>query len=128
MSAALFADLPRATPQGFPDLWVLWPKKSARVAAEKAYRNALRKPGVTAAFLIKRAREYAEASQLRDQSFILHMATWLNGERYDDDLSHELATVRAVVAAKASETALPDVISRVEQARAAFMERVLHEQ
>jgi hypothetical protein len=81
--------LVRTTPSGFPDIWNIWPRKVARIAAEKAYKAALKKPGVTPAFLVERAVLYSDAVQHREPTFVLHLATWLHGERWNDDLETE---------------------------------------
>jgi hypothetical protein len=60
------------------------PLKKAPARARKAYRAALKRPGVSHALLLARIRDYAAEVAGTDPRYIAHPATWLNDERYLD--------------------------------------------
>lgn len=71
---------------GFEEWWTLWPHKVGKGAANKAYRAAVRKVGASVlyeALVVQRGI----LGQKRAEGFCPHPATWLNGERWADDLS-----------------------------------------
>jgi uncharacterized protein YdaU (DUF1376 family) len=72
-------------PKGFDEFWQAVPRKVAKPAAMKAYRAALGKaaPDVILAGIVA----YAAASKGKDPQFVAHPASWLNSERWADDLS-----------------------------------------
>lgn len=74
---------------GFTEWYLAYPKHVGRGQAEKAYRQALKKaePPV----LLEASRKYAAACVGKDPQFIAHPATWLNGERWLDEVSAEQA-------------------------------------
>lgn len=76
---------PRAVmvPDLFPDFWSVWPRKEGKADAKKAWVKAARKHPPDQ--ILERAREYAASPHLPDRQFIPHAATWLNGERWNDE-------------------------------------------
>jgi hypothetical protein len=91
-------------PEGFAEWYGVYPRHEARAKAVTAYRGALRKSGITTAVLLDGARRYALLVQAdgREASKIAHPATWLNGERWNDETP--AAQVRHLAVAP---TALP---------------------
>jgi len=79
VSAAADAD-------GFEAFWATYPRRDDRGHALKAYRSALRK--TDAATLHAGAEAFASqvVRERRERKFIPLAATWLNGERWGDDL------------------------------------------
>lgn len=77
----------------FEAWWSAWPRKVAKGGARKAYRTARRK--VTADLLMTAATNQAAAwkSTGKDAEFIPHATTWLNQERYNDEVERPKFTV-----------------------------------
>lgn len=75
-------------PDGFAKWYAAFPRHEARVKAASAYRSALRKRGVTQESLLAGARTYARLVQAeaRERSKILLPPSWLNGERWNDEI------------------------------------------
>lgn len=70
-------------PDGFAAFWDAYPRKTAKGQARKAYRSALKK-GASPSLLLERAEAYARQPDRTDQ-FTAYPASWLNGERYNDE-------------------------------------------
>lgn len=90
---------PREYPKGFADWWKAYPRPVKKPEAAKAFTNAIARlladddrPMITTeveatAFLQDRAEAYArqiEADGTEDK-FVAHPASWLNGDRFDDE-------------------------------------------
>lgn len=71
----------------FDEFWDTYGKKVDRKAAEKKWRLALRKPGVTADLLIAAAAEYVAWERANNEGgrFIMGPAKWLLNERWTDE-------------------------------------------
>jgi hypothetical protein len=69
----------------FAEFWAAYPRKVGRAAAEKAWPKAIKK--LDPERLIKAAAYWAGLwEQCRtEKQFIPHPATWLNGQRWDDE-------------------------------------------
>lgn len=69
----------------FADFWLLYPKKVARLDAEKAWNRLsnVHRVDAVSALVNWRTLWFAEASGCR---FAPHAATWLNGQRWEDEL------------------------------------------
>jgi predicted transcriptional regulator len=76
-----------ASDDRFDDFWAAYPRKVGKGQARKAYAAALKR-GVTAEQLIAAATAHAayHAAARTPAQYVPHPATWLNGERYDDEL------------------------------------------
>ena len=68
----------------FDDFWQLWPRREGKANAVKAWSKAVRK--IAAEELIDKVRAYVANPNKPDKQFIPHAATWLNGERWNDEL------------------------------------------
>lgn len=79
------SSLPVVVRPGFEELWAVWCRKVAKKEAIKAYNKAV-KDGVTPEFLIHHALRYAASVNHKESSFVLHLATWIRGERWNDQL------------------------------------------
>jgi len=74
---------PSAT-ERFPSFWTTYPRKVGKPAAERAFKAAVKRSGLTPiqhGFI--RWRDFWDDNQIPEQ-FIPHPATWLNQERYND--------------------------------------------
>lgn len=68
----------------FENWWKMVPRKAAKGAARKAYRTAREKvDGVT---ILEGTRQWVKESKLRDPEFVCFPATWLNQERWGDEV------------------------------------------
>jgi hypothetical protein len=66
----------------FDEFWEIYPRKTAKGSALKAYEKALKK--ASAEVIIAGAKKYRQ-DPLRKPDFTAHPATWLNGERWLDE-------------------------------------------
>lgn len=71
----------------FEEFWRTYGHKKDRAGAEKKWRLALRKPGVTAELLISAARDYVTWERLYNENgrFIMGPTKWLLNERWNDE-------------------------------------------
>lgn len=68
----------------FEAIWSLYPRKVGKGAARKAYAAAIKRSPQER--ILAALRAYCAAQAGRDQKFIPHLSTWLNQERWDDDI------------------------------------------
>jgi len=71
----------------FDDLWKMYPKKVGKGQARKAFSAALRKVDHDKIHLA--LIEYVRSTQGDDKKYLPHLSTWLNGERWDDELQEK---------------------------------------
>ena len=71
----------------FDILWKEYPKKVSKKMAEKAFIKAEKKIGF--GVLLGKVKEYAESVEGKDSRYILHFATFLNQERWEDTFEKE---------------------------------------
>lgn len=78
--------LPRTTQPvtGFDGLWLMWPRKVAKGAGRAAYRKAIKK--VSHGEIEVGVKKYIAANKRTELEFIPYLATWLNGERWEDEI------------------------------------------
>lgn len=74
-------DSRRSSKSAFDEFWAVYPRKSSKKTAEKAFTKACRE--VPAETIIAAAAQYA-ADPNREDEFTKHPATWLNGGCWDD--------------------------------------------
>lgn len=67
----------------FNEFWVAYPRRVKKVAAEKAYRAAVKV--TTPETILTALAAYAKTVAGKDAEFISHASTWLNGKRWLDD-------------------------------------------
>jgi DNA replication protein DnaC len=68
----------------FDDIWKMYPKKVGKGTARKALAKAMTK---TPTDKIQHSLAlFVRAWGNQDKKFMPHLATWLNGERWDDEL------------------------------------------
>ncbi|MFB7617803.1 hypothetical protein [Kitasatospora sp. NPDC056181] len=82
---------PRISPAPPPDLfdafWTAYPKKVGKGTARTAWTKALKRGADPAAIVAAVPRHAAHwRATNTDPKFIPHPTTWINGERYDDEL------------------------------------------
>jgi len=68
----------------FEDLWKMYPKKQGKGTAKTALVKALRK--VSADQLQHSLALFVQSWGNKDRKYLPFLATWLNGERWDDEL------------------------------------------
>ena len=74
----------RSVDIGFDNFWNMYPRKLGKKKAREAYVKATANHGVD---LINEAcTDYAMSIDGKDPKFIPHASTWLNQERWDDDI------------------------------------------
>jgi len=69
----------------FDEFWQLYPRKIAKANARKAWAKLTAEQQLMAAKAIDTHCQYWKAKET-ELEFIPHAATWLNGERYEDEL------------------------------------------
>lgn len=75
-------------PERFEEFWNAYDHKRGRTKSIVAYRNALKKSGVTADLLITAALQYVawQKSEGKHPGFTKNPLTWLHGEHWTDEL------------------------------------------
>lgn len=68
----------------FESFWSIWPKRIAKADARRAWDKSIKK--ATPDIIIHAATQYANSPYKPERQFIPLPATWLNGERWADDL------------------------------------------
>lgn len=97
----------------FEQLWKAYPRKTAKGAARRSFERVMKRsdaPSIEQ--LLKAVEQYA--SQIKEIRFCAHLATWLNGERWLDEVETKTATVRAT-------TQLPSDVRNAQNLAAAFV-------
>lgn len=69
----------------FDEFWVMYPRKVAKAAAKKAWEKLTEEQQLQAAKAIDEHCQYWKAKETALE-FIPHAATWLNQERWEDEL------------------------------------------
>lgn len=72
------------TNHNFEEFWQAYPRKVGKGKAREAYGRALR--STDAATIAEQARRYAHSVRAKDPQYIPYPTTWLNQERWADDL------------------------------------------
>jgi hypothetical protein len=73
------------TDAAFDRFWSVYPKKVAKLAARKAFEQAISKHGVDPERLIEGAKRYAAERAGQDPKYTRNPATWLNGGCWEDE-------------------------------------------
>ena len=68
----------------FDAFWSAYPRKVAKGHARKAFDKACKIADPIA--ILTAVKKFADATQGTDKQFIPHPTTWLNGERWEDDI------------------------------------------
>lgn len=71
-------------PEEFERFWKVYPRKVDKKAALRAWKAALKKPGVTNELLVAKAAEYAEDTQGEEPKHIKHAERWLHVEAWNN--------------------------------------------
>ena len=69
----------------FEEFWSLYPRKIAKAAARKAWSKMTSEQQLMAAKAISTHCEYWKAKET-ELEFVPHASSWLNGERYEDEI------------------------------------------
>ena len=68
----------------FPTFWDVWPKKVAKLDAAKAWAKAIKRAPTQTIY--DAAKAYADNPHRPAKQFIPQASTWLNGDRWEDEL------------------------------------------
>jgi len=68
----------------FDDFWKLYPRKIAKGHARLAFNRALKKTDAQTIF--DAVAKFSESVEYKEKQYIPHPTTWLNGERWDDEI------------------------------------------
>ena len=68
----------------FEDFWAKYPIKAAKGHARGAFRKALKK--TTSQEIMNGLERFLVHSRRTERAYIPHAATWLNGERWEDEI------------------------------------------
>jgi hypothetical protein len=71
----------------FDEFWQLWPRREGKANAVKAWQKATKK--ISELELVEKARAYVTSPTVPAKQFVPHAATWLNGERWNDEITQE---------------------------------------
>ena len=71
----------------FDDFWSVYPRKIAKNTARRAYDSAMKK--ATADEVLSAVQIFSANSRSTEKQYIPHPSTWLNGERWLDDVADE---------------------------------------
>lgn len=80
---------PSSADADFDEFWKLYPRKTAKAAAVKAWRRA--RKAATVEEILTGVERYAKERAGQDPKYTAHPATWLNDARWDDDPESELS-------------------------------------
>lgn len=73
-------------PDGFAEFWELYPRKTAKGAAEKAWPKAVKRAGDPDR-IVQGLRDLLPTLSRSEPQFIPHPATWLNAGRWEDEIA-----------------------------------------
>jgi len=73
-------------PDLFSELWTIYPNKTGRKNAAKAWEKARGK--IEHELMLSRLRDYVDVLTQPNPPIACHLSTWLNQERWTDDLSY----------------------------------------
>lgn len=76
--------VPPASPDGFDEFYSIWPRKRAKPAAQKAWAKAVKR--ASADQILSAAIAYRDNPHRPEPHLIPHPATWLNQDRWNDEL------------------------------------------
>jgi hypothetical protein len=78
---------PAAEPEGFAEFWAAYPKKVAKPAAAKAFAKLAPSPELLATILAAIAKQARSEQWTKDGGqFVPHPASWLNQQRWLDEM------------------------------------------
>jgi hypothetical protein len=88
----------------FEDFWAAYPRRVGKGAARPAFAKATRKANPEA--IIAAIKQQVAAGCFKDLTFCPHPATWLNNERWDDEVGPAPSTLADALAAQFRAAAL----------------------
>jgi hypothetical protein len=80
----------------FDEFWKIYPRKVAKGTARKAWTKAIKAAAPEA--IIKALRGQIAAGAFKEATYTPYPATWLNGERWDDEILPPQPTATQVAA------------------------------
>lgn len=109
--ALVDAHVPQDDPVSFDDFWLLYPRRVAKKDAQRAWARI--DPRKHAEILTSLASWRRVWLGRGEQQFVPYPATWLNGERWEDELPKEGIQAHQLMPARAPDgprTAMPDAV------------------
>ena len=99
----------------FLDFWLLYPRRVAKKDAMRAWVKLTPPQQIEA---VTAMVEWRRIWQTKDVEYLPHPATWLNGERWEDEVPQEYrqtsaAHVDAKLPQVAARTAMPDHVKKL---------------
>jgi hypothetical protein len=84
-----------APPPGFEEFWKLYPKKEKKQGAKDSWQSKVAKAKVPADLVMTALRAHIVVWHRNPEypKFVPHPTTWLNGQRWNDELGPHLAAV-----------------------------------
>jgi len=79
----------------FEEFWLEYPRKEAKIVARKSFNKAIQK--VTLQSMLDAIRKQSKSEQWA-KGFIPHAATWLNQERWTDELQPPTIQTKSAIA------------------------------
>lgn len=76
----------------FDTFWSAYPRRTAKGRARTAFEKALKKTSLKN--ILQAVELYTVQVEDKSIEYVAHPATWLNGERWDDDYANEIAKRR----------------------------------
>ncbi|WP_413600822.1 helix-turn-helix domain-containing protein [Curtobacterium sp. Curtsp57] len=71
----------------FEEAWKTWPRKAGKQGARRAFDRLLRTQPLSMIRIVDAIAEHGKAyAQYVPEQYVPHLATWLNGARWEDDL------------------------------------------
>ena len=75
---------PQQIERAFEAFWSGYPRKAGKATARKAFEKAVKRAG-NPTLVLEGARRLRDDPNLPEAQFIPHPATWLNGDRWEDE-------------------------------------------
>lgn len=106
---------PKMKPSQFDTFWEEYPRKVGKGDARKAFDKATKKTDFDT--LMEGVRKYTEIAVSMDTSFIPYPARWLNGERWQDEPTHNVNNPTVTQAGRTATGSITSAVSRYVSAR-----------
>lgn len=99
----------------FLDFWLLYPRRVAKKDAARAWMKLTPEQQIEA---VTAMVEWRRIWQTKDVEYLPHPATWLNGERWEDEVPQEYRQTSAAhsdakLPQVAARTAMPDHVKKL---------------
>lgn len=76
-------------PDNFDEFWNIVPRKISKSQTKKAYVKALRSKVIDHDTIMCKMKEYAKSAKGKEQQYVLHPSTWINQNRWEDEVDQK---------------------------------------